>query len=188
MVDLSGLTNLVDFSIVSAAAGIIIGMFRGLLELRSINKTRQAELFMRLYNNWNSIEFSKQRHEMWRMEWNDYDDFRKKYNLRNNPEAWAAYNSAGRFYEGLGVLVHRKLIDISWMYDTMAEDVIYFWDKFKEYTKTTREDRVPEAWLFVEYLYNIILKNKAEIQGVFPHRHVAVTTTSQRLNLPKHPI
>jgi hypothetical protein len=46
------LINIVDFSIVSAAIGIIVGMFRGVIELRDIRKTRRAELGIRFYEKW----------------------------------------------------------------------------------------------------------------------------------------
>lgn len=195
MVELFGLIDVQTISMVSAAIGVLAGVMNWIIRGRRAERqrqteieTRQAQLFMQLYDKWSDIEFSKQRHEVWRMEWDDYEEFREKYNPYTNVEPWAAYNSTGRFYEGLGVLVHKKLIDISWVFDTMAEDVGYFWQKFEDYVKEAREHQVPEAWLFVEYLFNILRNNEAEIGGAFPNRRVVVTATSQQIDMPKHPV
>ena len=54
-----------------------------------------------------------------------YDDFMEKYRTKKNPEAWYSLGSVGAFFEGVGVLVHRELIDPQLVGELMSRHVAF---------------------------------------------------------------
>ena len=80
--------------------GILVGIVIALFQIRDMNKTRQAELYLRLWERWNTKEFSEQRYEAYRMEWTDWKDFMAKYSGSKNPTVFAAWNTFGSTITG----------------------------------------------------------------------------------------
>lgn len=145
-------------SIGIAAASVVVALTYYSLQLRNQNRTRQAQLFMQLYDRFHDKEFMKKFvdiNDLW--EWRDYDDFLKKYGPETNLEAYSSWASVGNFYEGMGVLVKRKLIDVNLVDDLMSGFILRFWDKIEPIIKEFRErENWPQAYEWIEYLYNEI--------------------------------
>jgi len=141
--------------------GILIGIFFGLRQLRDIVKSRNTDLFVDLYNQLTSREFQKMYSDIvYNFKWDDYEDWLSKYGPDTNPEAWASFNSVGYFFDGIGVLIHKKLIDIQLVDDLMSSGVIWLWEKTGPIIKERRLRRNrPQIWEWVEYLYYKIKEN-----------------------------
>jgi len=121
------------------------------LTLRNVNRTRQAQLFLRIYERFYDAEFSRQWNwVMFVWEWTDFDDAWNKYGPETNMEAASAFISVARYYEGIGVLVKRKLIDINLVEELTSEYVIRSWEKMGPYFKEARE-RFKWPHLFQEF-------------------------------------
>lgn len=125
--------------------------------LRNANKTqqlqletRQAQLFMQVYDRWNSSEFIN----FWfKFSSTDLD----KYEFGTDKELDVAFRAIGRFMEGIGVLVKRKLIDVEFVDDLMSGNIIEFWESSKEWLIDFRtQTNYPQYGEWVEYLYNQI--------------------------------
>ena len=106
-------------------------------------ETRQAELYMRLWEKWNTKEFSEQRYEVYRMEWTDFDDFNEKYSGRSNPETFASWNTFGRMITGLAELRRKRLIDVEFLDIMMINDIMNWWAKCGSLEKESWEKGVP---------------------------------------------
>ena len=120
-------------------------------------ETRQAQLFMQIYNTWSSRETIDIRKELQLWEWTDYDDFIRKYGADSNPEAWASFQELGNFYEGIGVLIKRQLIDPTFVDDLMSGATLWGWEKFGGLVREYRiRENVPFLYEFWEYLYNAV--------------------------------
>ena len=141
--------------------GILIGIFFGLRQLRDIVKSRNTDLFVDLYNQLTSREFQTMYSDIvYKFQWDDYEDWLSKYGPDTNPEAWASFNSVGSFFDGIGVLIHRKLIDIQLVDDLMSSGVIWLWEKTEPIIKERRLRRKrPQIWEWLEYLYYRIREN-----------------------------
>ena len=64
-----------------------------------------------------------------------------------------------RYYEGVGVLVKKGLIDLNLVGELMSSHVIRFWDQMESVFKGIRERlNWPEVFQGFEYLYNEIKK------------------------------
>ena len=153
-------------------ASIIIGVFYYIMTLQNSNKnqqltlkaqenateTRQAQLFMYLYETWSSPEFSKHWYIIRSWEWTDYDDFMEKYGDKKNPDLYISFSTVTKFFEGLGVLVKRGLVDPTMVDDLMSGFIIRLWEDFGEsFIKDMRvRQGFPQAYEWGEYLYNVI--------------------------------
>lgn len=75
------------------------------------------------------------------------------------PEALAKTNYVFSFFESVGVLVYRKLLDPQLVYDLMAT---YVFNTYGKGLPLRKEFRVranrPEIWKHSEYLYHEMMK------------------------------
>lgn len=83
---------------------------------------------MQLYYRRTSREFWKANGRVeWEYEFKDYEDWTKKYGI--NSEGWVDWITVGSFIEGIGVLVHRGIINEGLVYDLMGMNIKRFWEK-----------------------------------------------------------
>ncbi len=121
-------------------------------------ETRQAQLFMHIYSIFQSTEFvSAFSNIVYNVEWKDYDDFISKYGPRANLELSSQRTTVGSYFEGLGVLVKRGLIDATLVDDLLSGLIVMYWEKFKPIVEEHRRRlNYPQYGEWVEYLYNVI--------------------------------
>ena len=108
------------FSVVIAAASVVVYVINSIVTTRKAEKMRQAQLFMELYNT---------------------------------------YTAVLAYFEGVGQLVKRKMIDRSLVYDLLSIIAIWIWEKMEPTVKGQRERmKTPRIWEDYEYLYNEMKK------------------------------
>ncbi|MFX0056458.1 MAG: DUF4760 domain-containing protein [Promethearchaeota archaeon] len=150
--------QLLDFasvSIVIASISVVIGLVLALLQLRDQNRTRQAQLFMEIYSQFSQsgfLDFSLRLKEAF-----------LEHKEDDNPDFWEKNRgnalSVLSFYEGVGVLVKRKLVDINLVADLISGPCMSLWKAIEPWVLKSREiDRRPQTWEYFEYLYNEIRK------------------------------
>jgi len=150
-------------SVSLAALGFLVAVIYYILVLRNQNRTRQAQLFMQIYSVFRTEEFQDNITDIWSWKWDDYDDFMKKYGPTTNPKAWRALGSIAGYFEGIGLLVNKKLMDISLVENLMSGHIIYFWEKIKPLSVDLRINlNYPQLDMWKEYLYNEIKKREAK--------------------------
>ena len=134
------------------------------LTLRNANKNRKTQLFMQLYNHVTSKEFVKSFGDTLNMDWEDYEDFERKWGSGNNTEAYAKRYSVWYAYEGIGYLLSQRLIDIDIAYHLNGTAALYQWDKYESIIKYQREAfNIPELGLWFEYLVEEIRKRRKQL-------------------------
>jgi len=98
-------------------------------------------------------------------EFKDLDDYMKKYGPTTNIEAWASTESVTAFFEGVGVLLHNKLINLGLVDDLLSSPIKYTWEKIEPLVKERRKRRKrPQIWEWFEYLYNEMQKREQTLQ------------------------
>jgi hypothetical protein len=100
------MVDIYEISAVLAAAGVMIGVVYYILDMRHQRQVRQTDIIMTLYSTFQSKEFQAELAKVMTAEFKDYDDAVKRY-------GWEFGFPVGLFFEGIGVLLHRKLVDIS---------------------------------------------------------------------------
>ena len=149
------MVDIQTISIAVASASVVAGVIYYSFQIRHQNlqiqqqtKMRQTDLIMRLYSQFDSLEFQKMWREVIGSEAKDYDDYLKKY-------SGAEWNAVGLFFEGIGILLKRKLIDVELVDDMFTTPIKWTWEKMKNMTLEIRKVRnQPEILEWFEYLYN----------------------------------
>jgi hypothetical protein len=145
-------------SIVIASASIVTGILYYFLDIRNQSKMRQSDLVMRLYTTFHSREFQTEMAKVMTAEFKDYDDAVKKY-------GWEFGFPVGLFFEGIGVLLNKKLVDISLVDDLFTFHTRIVWEKIKPIAEGAREHfKAPTILEWFEYLYNEMQKREQKLQ------------------------
>jgi hypothetical protein len=154
----SKVVDITEISAMVAAAGVLVGVVYYILDMRHQSKVRQTDLIMRLYSSYGSIEFQE---VLWRFlarEYKDFDDYEKQY-------GWAEVVSIGVFFEGIGILLKRKLANIQLVDDLFTGPVKLTWEKMKPLVVDNRKHwNSPEAYEWFEYLYKEMKKREQKLQ------------------------
>jgi hypothetical protein len=157
------MVDITEISAVVAAAGVLVGVVLAVLELRSLVKQRQAEVLLQLHSTWGSKEYRDSMVEVDLLEFEDYQDFIRKYGEQKDTPLRRAIWNISDFYEVMGVLVHKKLADISLIHDMFP--VVSVWEKLEPiHTERRKELNTPELFYWFEYLYNEVKKRQQKLQ------------------------
>jgi hypothetical protein len=151
-----------SISAIIAAFGVIVGIGFAILELRNLVRTRQTDLVIRLYSHFGSKEFLEARKTVLNLEFKNYCDYVKKYGGFGRFEA---VSEVCMFFEGIGVLLHRKLIDISLIDDLFSPiSIKIIWEKMKPVVEGWRDEfNEPETLQWFENLYNKMEEQRANL-------------------------
>ena len=150
-------------SIAIASAGVLVAAAYYVLQIRHQTKLRQTDLIMRLHSYSCSKEGMEAYQRMMSIEFDDYDDFVKKYGSRTavGPEQTPVL-MIGQFMEGIGVLLHKRLIDV----ETIRElfPVLAAWRKLQPLVIGIRKQEGYSAYEWFEYAYNEVKKREQKLQ------------------------
>ena len=137
------------------------------MNLRNANKTqlmaqetRQASLFMQIYNQFTServMETSIEIMAQW--EWSSFEEFQQKYGAGTNPSAYSKFMKIINYFEGVGILLKRGLIDEEFVSDLMGAPLMMVWEKTQPVIEGIREFYDDsELWDNYEYLVKQVTK------------------------------
>jgi hypothetical protein len=153
---------MVDIQTVSigiASASVVAGVLYYAFQLRHQARTRQTDLVMRLYATFSSNEFqdawAKVRSRASKLESiDDIYDFDRKVGLRE-------VNQVCLFFEGVGILLQRRLVDTSMIEDLFGGAIARTWEKVRTgVTKARQQLNDPTIYYYFEYLYNEMKKKE----------------------------
>ncbi len=146
-----------EVSAIVAAVGVLIGVLYYMLDLRQQSKVRQTDMVLRLYMAFGGKEVRQTWETITKREDMDFEIYQKKYGL-------ADMNEIGWFFEGIGMLLHRKLIDISVVDDLFSSPILISWEKLKPIAEGERKQfNRPQIWEWWEYLYNEMKKREHKL-------------------------
>ena len=154
------MVDITEISAILAAAGVLAGVAYYILDIRHQSKVRQTDLIMRLHSQVVSKEFMEEYQRAMNLKFNVYDDFEKKYGpLDAEGPAQTAVMMCAMFMEGIGVLLHRKLVDVEVIGELFPVEA--GWRKLEPILIDSRKKSGnPEEWQWFEYLYNEVKKRE----------------------------
>jgi hypothetical protein len=131
-------------------------------------ETRQAQLFMQLLDRWTSSEFAlsygKIRYDLCPKFNNSPEEFSQyvtqNTNEKFNPEVMLPVHQLTLFFEGVGVLVQKNLIDFDLVERLFSDRVIWFWRMIKPRIIFAREYQGPQAYTSFEWLYDEMIRRR----------------------------
>jgi hypothetical protein len=156
--------------LVLTGLGLTASILYYTLVLRNQNKTREAQLFMSLYETYRSLEFRNQQVQIGTQQWTDFEDFWAKYGPFANPDAWSNWQSVAGFFNGLGVLLKKGLIDVDMLEELFSSVTFASWIVmepivigFRKWSVSGNEEKASKKYLQYsgfEYLYNELKKRE----------------------------
>ena len=123
-------------------------------------ETRQLDLYTKWQLELTRPDFLKNWFEISQLEWEDFDDFAKKYSHNVNAEHGSKRFSLWYYFDGLGYLLYRGMIDADTVFDMIGSGSISHWNRYEPIIRGFRErdGRPGEAWRWFEYLANEMKK------------------------------
>jgi hypothetical protein len=152
---------MVDVSTVSiaiASAGVLAGVIYYVLEIRHQSRLRRTESVIRLspWFNMNAREVQEAVTQVCSIEYKNYEDYLERYSEK--PEHMTL-KILGNYFEGIGILVDRKLVETDIVYDFWGQIIQSSWEKIQPMVVDMRKDiGDPHMFRFWEYLYNEMKK------------------------------
>jgi hypothetical protein len=97
-------------SIVLTGIGLMIALIYYGLQIRNQNRTRQAQLFMQMYDRWSDDTRGLNVRSVVNTKLSGFNEYLEKYQSDENFKE--ALDALFGFYEGLGVIVKERYMDI----------------------------------------------------------------------------
>ena len=152
MVDQETLTMIKD---IVTILGVIGGLTYYIISVRNQNRTRQAQLFMSLYDHYNDPEYWKNyRHIIYEQKYNTVEEYNEKY--ADEETNYIANASLMSYYSGVKLLLEKGLIDKDLVEKLMGYNIHSLWKKRESVILDRRERLKTSHWWNVEELYDQI--------------------------------
>jgi hypothetical protein len=145
-------------SVAIASTSVVIVAIYYVFQIRHQTRLRQTDLVMRLYSTFGSKEFQDAWTRIESIEFKNYDEYVKKCGLGD-------YAQCATFFEGIGVLLQKKLIDINLIDALFSVPLKHMYERMKPIIEGNMEQfhdqRVFENF---EYVYNEMQKREQKLQ------------------------
>jgi hypothetical protein len=148
-------------SVAIASASVVVGIMYYAFQLKNQTRARQTDLIMRLYATFSSNEFQ----DAWarvRVKAKDFEniddiyDFDKEIGLRE-------VNQVCLFFEGIGILLERKLVDTRMVDDLFGGAISRAWETVEAgVMKARKQLNDPTIYYYFECLYNEMKKRERQ--------------------------
>jgi hypothetical protein len=151
-------------SIAIASAGVFAAAFYYILQIKHQSRLRQTESVIRLspWFNMNAREVQEAVAQVCSIEYKNYEDYLERYSEK--PEHMTL-KILGNYFEGIGILVYRKLVKADIVYDFWSEIIQSSWEKIQPLVADMRKDiGDSNMFRFWEYLYNEMKKREQKLQ------------------------
>jgi hypothetical protein len=146
-------------SIAIASAGVFLAAVYYILQLRHQTEMRKTDLVMRLYSAFGSPEFVEAWEIIRKRDLTDLETYEKEYGL-------SAYMQVSTLFEGVGILLSRRLIDKDLADDLFSVPVRLAWERMKTLIQEDRKQtNEPRTWEWFEHLYNEMKKREQQLQA-----------------------
>ena len=144
-------------SIVIASASVVAGVIYYSLQIRLQTKARQTDMVMRLYTAFGGKEMREAWEKITTRECTDFSTYKSEYGL-------SEINEVGWFFEGVGILLRRKLINIALVDDLFSSPIKISWERIRPVAEGERKQfGRPQIWEWWEYLYNEMQRRERQL-------------------------
>ena len=150
--------------------GVIAGLSYYFLTVQNANKSRRVQLALRLASQFQDKENSIDSLQLGEMQWEDFDDFQRKYDSTVNPENYAKRAKLFYMFSETGYLLNQRLIDIKTVYEiTGGTSPFLVWNKFESIIFKQREFyEDPQMFKWFEYMIAELSKERVR-RGLRPN-------------------
>ena len=163
---MSAIVDIQTISIAIASTGVFAAAIYYIFQIRHQTRLRQTDLVMRLYSTFAGEDHRTAGKKVIWITYEDYDDYVKKYGAPNSEEPIpTAVDTVLYFYEEVGVLLSKKLIDIDLIEQLFGYNIMLVGTKIMPIIEEGRKRlNVQRFWANFEYLYNEMKKREQKLQ------------------------
>ena len=155
------LATLQAVSYTAAALGVCFAAVYYVMVLRHQKKTRQAQMFMNIYDKMMSKDFMSDWDKVVMSPWSTWDEWKGMYD--GDDEFHEAELSTQGFYEGVGVLVREGLLPIRMVALLMCGMTRRYWERHMVMIEEGRRWTGHRRWYSeAEYLYDELVRYLGE--------------------------
>lgn len=139
-----------------ASAGVFLAAIYYIFQIRHQTRLRQTDLVLRLYSTFASEDHRTAGKKVIWITYEDYDDYVRKYGAPNSEEPIpTATDTVLYFYEEVGVLLSKKLVDIDLIDQLFGYNIMLLGTKIMPIIEEARKRlNLQRIWTNFEYLYN----------------------------------
>jgi hypothetical protein len=144
--------DLTDLSAVIAAIGVVIGVGFAIIQMQDARRVRHTGLIIELDPALRPRleDLGRAGLELHERDFSGYDDFVAAY---GEPMSDTAFGTVALYYEGLGFLLHRDLIDLDEIEYLVSNSVPRMWQRLQPVVVGAREHYdEPALFRWFEYL------------------------------------
>ena len=142
-----------DVSTAIAALSVVVGVVFAIIQMRDAAKARHTELIIEL-NPALKVgihDIIDALPKIWSLDYTDYADYLRKY---GDPVGDKSYYVITEYYNGLGFLLHRGLVDLDEIEYLLSGTVSETWEKVQPVVEGMRRQYgIPDLCEWFEYLY-----------------------------------
>jgi hypothetical protein len=150
MVDLALLQSI---SYMAGALGVCIAALSFVLNMRATTKNRKVTFTTNLLSTTASKEGILDFYELMSMRWTDFDDFKRKYDSRVNPENFIKRVHKWNIFRNVGWQLRAGVVDWDTVRKITGRDMMNMWLKFepiiKEYRKQEYRSDQYADWEYI---------------------------------------
>jgi hypothetical protein len=182
MVDLVVLQSL---SYTAGAISVVLGVIYYAINLRETTKNRKVAFTTNLLSTSTSKEGMRDYYELLSMQWTDFDDFKRKYDSRINPENFLKRAYMWNIYDHVGWQLKAGVVDFDTVRKSVGRDMMNMWLKFQpiinEYRKKEYSSEDYADWEYIadrmEEVFSLEEREKAHyiIDDAFKHENIRTT-------------
>ena len=161
MIELSVIRDLV------AIFGVIAGFSYYVLTVRNANKARKQMIVRQIAQDLTQVEGLQIYAELLEMEWEDFDDYLRKYNSTVNRDNYVKRMSCFGWYHRMGYDLYLGHIDAETIVNLIDFQGIWLmWNKFKPiFLEFRKRYGNPTTYRWFEYLFDELSKERVR-QGL----------------------
>ena len=123
---------------VSIAAGAVFAV----MELRGMSRDRRTHLVIDVFSHVGTLEFSEQFAKVFFSDAKDAKEVEEKCSI-------VALSMVGRYYEGIGLLIRRGLVDYDLIFESLPFHIL--WERMKPWCLEIRRTQGPDMFVHFEY-------------------------------------
>jgi hypothetical protein len=161
-------------SILIAAASVVVASTFYSFQIRNQVRVRKTDLVMRLYATWDSLEFQQAFHTVYWADFHDYDSA-----MRITGGERQVWSFLFCFYDQVGVLLRRGLIEFDLVDDLLGNSTRQMWEKVTPVILEARERWDPRLYENFEFLYDEVSRRAVRAPSV-PGRSPVASAADRR--------
>ncbi len=140
-------------------AGLLVGIYYYIMTLKNNRQNQRITMTTTLLEPFMTVEGNLVLMDLLNMEWNDLDDYKRKYDHRVNSENFAKRAAVFNRLESLGLFYRRGLLDLETLRSGGGTIMTLLWRKFKPivemYRITDADKSLYKNW---EYMAESVYK------------------------------